>query len=33
MDINFDEFFASGVPIVLIVPFIENILITVFLAI
>ena len=32
MDINFDKFFSSGVPIVPIIPFIENILITVFLA-
>ena len=32
MDIKFDEFFSSGAPIVPIIPFIENILITVFLA-
>ena len=32
MNINFDEFFSSGAPIVPIIPFIENILITVFLA-
>ena len=32
MDINFDEYFSSVTPIVAIVPLIENIIITVFLA-
>ena len=32
MDINFDKYFSSGASIVPIIPFIENILITVFLA-